>query len=85
MDKKKKGVVVFFAGALVGLAAAEMIGHITTPDRPHFEGSGGYHYLAMLVVYPLASLIFGVAFLVGYKLSKRRESKNGQVRKNIAP
>ena len=76
MDKKRKGIVVFLVGALVGLAAAGIIGHVTYPDDPYFEGRGGYHKLAMLIVYPVTSLVFGIAFYAGFRLRKARQGKN---------
>ncbi len=73
MDIKRQGIFVFFLGALVGLAVAGIIGYITYPQDPTFEGSGGYHYLAMLLVYPVTSLAFGIAFYIGFRLKKRRK------------
>ncbi len=77
VDKKRQGVIVFFIGALAGLAAAGVFGYVTFPDDPYFEGSGGYHFIAMLIVYPVTSLVSGIIFFVGFRLRERRKTKNG--------
>ena len=73
METKRNGILTFGAGALAGLFAAGVFGYITYPEDPTFEGAGGYHYLAMLFVYPISSLVFGICFYVGFKLRDKHE------------
>ena len=74
MGKKGKSFLIFCQGAIVGLLAAGAFGYFTYPDNPTFEGSGGYHYLGMIIVTPVASIVFGVTFYIVHKLRKRGES-----------
>ena len=73
MDRKIKSFLVFCVGALAGLIAASIFGCFTYPDDPTFEGSGGYHYLMMIIVAPVSSVVSGIIFYLVHKLRKDRK------------
>lgn len=68
-------IKAFFYGAILGLAIALVFGFITYPwADPTFEGSGGYHKLAMFFLTPLLCLGGGV-LIVALKMIFFRTNK----------
>ena len=76
MSKQRKSFLVFCGGAIVGLLVAGIFGYFTYPENPYFEGNGGYHYLMMLFVTPVTSIVFGVAFYIAHKIREARKGKD---------
>ncbi len=76
MSKKRKSFLVFCGGAIAGLLAAGVFGYFTYPENPTFEGSGGYHYLMMIFVTPVTSVVFGVTFYIAHKIREARKEKD---------
>ena len=65
-ESKTRGV--FFKGAMVGLGLLILFCIVSSPQNPNFEGAGGYHMLASLILTPIAMVLCGTIATICSKI-----------------